>query len=72
MELRNVIVRLWDDVRVIIHPEGGLQVEKRVWGIGWTLMEDAEEGAPSADDLADLMARVRGAVELAWDKVGAL
>lgn len=51
MEMRRIIISLWDDRRIIVYPEGGLEVEVLVNGIGWVISSEAIADAELADML---------------------
>jgi hypothetical protein len=64
MELRRIVVGLWDNRRVILYPEGGLELELNVPGVGWVL--DNGDDDPGAE-LAALLSRDKAVVDsAAW------
>jgi hypothetical protein len=47
VKVRRIILSTYDERRVILYPEGGVEVETFVSGIGWTL--DVEGDTPDAE-----------------------
>lgn len=54
MKLSRVIVQAQEGVRVILYPQGGLEVEELVPGIGWCLTLDPDCIIPD-DTLAEFL-----------------
>ena len=59
MNLRRIVIGLHEDRRVILYPEGGLEIEERVPGIGWCI-----ENNPDRADNPELLELVKQAADL--------
>ena len=62
MELRRIVVGLWDNRRVILYPEGGPELELNVPGVGWVLDSMSRITGP---ELRELLSRVKAVVDAA-------
>lgn len=55
MNIRRIIIATQENRRVILYPEGGLEMEQHVAGIGWVIDNDAGFVNASEDELGNLL-----------------
>ena len=51
MQLRRIVIALEEPQRVILYPEGGLEIENLVVGVGWVI----DTSGTDYPELADLL-----------------
>ncbi len=55
--LRRVVISLWGDRRIILYPQGGLEIERKVRGIGWRI-----DNGEMADDALQVILDAANAI----------
>ncbi len=70
MQLRRIVICLEEQRRVILYPEGGLEIEVNVLGPGWVIENDADDpNGPGDDDIVALLAQAREVLDLQLTKL---